>query len=70
MLTTKGVGTFANFGFLLEEGDDHLAALLHEDERIAYFSQTGPTEENIQAECAKHLINKHGWDGSALWQPK
>ena len=63
-----GVGNFANYGFTLEHPDDHVVALLHEGERIAIFSQTRATEESIQAECAKHLVMKHSWDG-ALWQP-
>jgi len=67
MLSSEGLGTFANFGFSLEAPDDHLVMLWHEDERIAVFSQIGATEQSIQAECARHLVIKHGWHG-ALWQ--
>ena len=64
----RGVGMFANQGFTLEHPDDHVVVLLHEGERVAVFSQTGATEESIQAECACHLVTEHGWEG-ALWQP-
>jgi len=65
----RGLGAFVNFGFTLEHPDDHILALLHQGQRIAVFSQTGATEESIQAECARHLAINHGWDG-ALWQPR
>jgi hypothetical protein len=63
----QSVGCFANHGFTLETSDDHVAVLLHRGERIAVFSQTGATQESIQAECARHLVQEHGWSG-ALWQ--
>lgn len=63
----RGLGIFARYGFTLEHPDDHVLTLLHEGESVATFSQTGATEESIQAECAKHLAIRHGWDG-ALWQ--
>lgn len=63
----QGVSKFANYGFTLEHPDDHVVALLHQGQRVAIFSQTGATEESIQAECARHLVMKHHWDG-ALWQ--
>ena len=62
----QGVGNFANYGFTLEYPDDHVVVLLHQGQRVATSSQTGATEESIQAECARHLVMKHGWDG-ALW---
>ena len=62
-----GLGMFANLGFILEHPDDHILLLLHEGGGVARFSQTGATEQTLQAECAKHLAVKHGWDG-ALWQ--
>ena len=62
-----GVSNFANQGFTLETPDDHVAILLHNGERVAIFSQTGATEESIQAECARHLVMKHSWEG-CLWQ--
>lgn len=58
----RGLGEFA-WGFTLEHPDDHVLFLMHEGERIAVFSQLGATEESLQAECANHLVNKHGWDG-------
>ena len=64
----RGVGMFASHGFTLEHPDDHVVVLLHEGEKVAVFSQTGATEESIQAECARHLVDKHGWNG-AFWQP-
>ncbi len=48
----------------LETPDDHVAVLPHQGERIAIFSQEGATEESIQAECALHLVKKHGWEGA------
>jgi hypothetical protein len=63
----KGLGEFANWGFTLEHPDDHLLLLLHEGEQVAVFSQTGATEECLQAECADHLVTKHGRD-ACLWR--
>jgi hypothetical protein len=62
-----GLGNFASYGFTLEHPDDHIVVLFHQGGRVANFSQTGATEESIQAECARHLVMKHHWDG-ALWQ--
>ena len=65
----QGLGTFVNFEFTLYHPDDHVVALLHEGRSIAIFSQTGATEESLQAECARHLTMKHGWDG-CIWSRK
>ncbi len=65
----KGLGEFAKRGFTLQYPDDHVLELLHEDELVARFSQTGATEGSIQYECARHLVMKHGWDG-CLWERK
>lgn len=65
-LQVQGLGEFARWGFTLEHPDDHVVFLMHEGERIAVFSQLGATEESLQAECARHLVAKHGWDG-CLW---
>jgi DNA mismatch repair ATPase MutS len=65
----QGLGSFASHGFTLETPDDHIAVLLHNGEKVAVFSQTGTTEESIQAECARHMATKHGWEG-VLWQAK
>ena len=62
----QGLGEFARWGFTLYYADDHVVALLHEGRSIALFSQTGATEESIQAECALHLVKRHGWSG-CLW---
>jgi len=62
----QGLGEFARYGFTLEHPDDHVLYLMHQGERVAVFSQTGATEESLQAECARHLTMKHGWDG-CLW---
>jgi len=63
----QGLGEFASRGFSLQNPDDDLLILNHEGEKIATFSQTGATEDSLQHECAKHLVMKHGWDGS-LWE--
>ncbi len=62
-----GVGMFADRGFALQQLGCEVVLLLHEGELVARFSQTGATEQSIQAACAKHLAVKHGWDGT-LWQ--
>ena len=59
----QGLGEFARWGFTLYHPDDHVVALLHEGRSIALFNQTGATEKSIQAECARHLVMKHGLDG-------
>jgi len=59
----QGLGEFANFGFTLEHDGAMSVFLLHEGELVGRFSQTGATEESLQAECAKHLVMKHGWNG-------
>ena len=63
----QGLGEFACREFTLEHDGAMAVFLLHEGERIARFIQTGATEESLQEECAKHLVMKHGWDGS-LWE--
>lgn len=69
-MTTKvqvqGLGEFAGLGFTLEHDGAMAVFLLHEEELVARFSQTGTTEESLQNECAKHLVMYHGWDG-CLW---
>jgi len=65
-LQVQGLGEFARWGFTLEHPDDHIVELHHQGELIARFSQTGATEESLQAECSRHLVMKHGWDG-CLW---
>ena len=63
----QGLGEFGQRGFTLGYPDDHVVVLMHEGKFVARFYQTGATEESLQAECAKHLVMKHGWDG-CLWQ--
>jgi len=46
--------------------DDLLVELHHQGEFVARFSQAEATEQSLQAECARHLVIKHGWDG-CLW---
>ncbi len=58
----KGLGEFADQGFTVEHSDDHILLLKHEGEMVARFSQTGATNESLQAECADHLVTEHGWD--------
>lgn len=62
----QGLGEFARFGFTLEHPDDHVVELHHQGELVGRFSQIGATEESLQAECARHLVEKHSWDG-CLW---
>ena len=59
----QGLGEFAQRGFTLEHPDDHIVELHHRSEFVARFSQTGATEKSLQAECAKHLVMKHGGQG-------
>jgi hypothetical protein len=66
-IQTQGLGEFARRAFTLEHPDDHVVLLMHDGQRVATFSQTGATEESIQAECSSHLVMKHGWDG-CLWK--
>lgn len=65
----QGLGEFARRGFTLEHPDDHVVLLMHDGHRVATFSQIGATQESLQAECARHLVTKHGWDG-CLWSKK
>ncbi|GAJ13639.1 unnamed protein product [marine sediment metagenome] len=62
----QGLGQFIRWGFTLEPPTDHVVELQHQGELVARFSQTGATEQSLQAECARHLVMKHGWDG-CLW---
>lgn len=66
---TQRLGEFARRGFTLERPDDHALELLHEGDLVALFSQTGATERSLQRECARHLVEKHNWDG-CLWSSK
>ncbi len=60
----QGLGAFSQRGFTLEHLCDDQLDLMHQGELVASFIQTGATEESLQNECAKHLIMKHGWEGS------
>lgn len=62
----QGLGQFVRWGFTLEYPDDHVAELHHQGKLVARFSQLGATESSLQAECARHLVMKHGWNG-CLW---
>lgn len=64
-LYAQVLGQFARCGFTLRHPDDHVVILVHEEEEIACFSQTGATEQSIQAECAAHLIENQCGDGQA-----
>ncbi|APV45069.1 hypothetical protein [Dehalogenimonas formicexedens] len=57
------LGEHADRGFRLENLDDHMVALYHEDEELGVFSQIGATAESIQKECARHLTARHGGEG-------
>jgi len=63
----QGLGPFEQRGFTLEHPGNDVVDLHHEGEFVARFSQLGATEESLQEECARHLVNKHGWDGTSLW---
>jgi len=60
---------FARLGFTLEHDGCIAVFLLHDGELIARFSQLAATEQSLQAECARHLVIEHGWDG-CLWSRK
>ena len=62
----QGLGEFARWGFTLEHPDDDIVELRHQRELVARFVQLGVTEQRLQADCARHLVIKHGWDG-CLW---
>lgn len=62
----SGLGEFANWGFILELPDDHLMFLMHEGEQVAVFSQTGATEQSLQAECARHLALCHDKNNESI----
>lgn len=62
----QGLGAYEQWGFTLDHLGCEVVLLLHEGKQIAQFYQTGATEESLQAECAKHLVMKHGWSG-CLW---
>ena len=62
----RALGEFARWKFTLEHLDDLIVELHHQGELVARFSQAEATEQSLQAECARHLVIKHGWDG-CLW---
>jgi len=64
----QGLGEFAQRGFSLEHPDDHIVELRHEGKFVARFSQLGTTDKSLQDECARHLIDKHGWRNWQRWQ--
>ncbi len=53
------LGNYLQLGFRLEIPDDHVLFLVHEDERIAVFSQAGARAEDIQKKCAWHMLAEH-----------
>lgn len=62
----QGLGKFADMGFTLLHPDDHIVELHHEGEFVGRFSQLGATEKSLQAECANHLVKKHGQDRTSF----
>ncbi|GAI88800.1 unnamed protein product [marine sediment metagenome] len=62
----QGLGLYVDWGFTLEHDGAMAVLLLHEGKLVARFSQAGASKERIQAECARHLVMKHGWDG-CIW---
>ena len=62
----QGLREFAQWEFTLESPGDHIVELHHRGELVARFIQAGATEQSLQAECARHMVIKHGWDG-CLW---
>jgi len=65
----QGLGQFGRWGFTLEPLGCEVVLLLHQGQLVGRFGQAGATEESLQAECAKHLVLKHGWSG-CLWSRK
>ena len=61
------MGEFARMGFTFECYGCEVVWLLHDGEKVIGLKQTEATKHGIQAECARHLATKHGWDG-CLWQ--
>ncbi len=61
--TQQGLGPFKQRGFTLESPDDRAIFLVHEGKFVARLNRLGATEEILQKECARHLIDKHGWNG-------
>ena len=63
----QGLGEFGRrWGFTVDH-DGFIALLLrHEGQLIARFSQFGATEKSLQAECARHLVLRHHWNG-CIW---
>lgn len=68
-VTREVLGIYAERGFDLSEPDDHFLVLSHQGAEVVRFLQSGATQESIQAECARHLALRHGWDG-CLYQAK
>jgi hypothetical protein len=60
-MTTESqlLGEFERQGFTLKHPDSHVVELRHEDEVVARFSQLGATKKSLEAECARHLAEKH-----------
>lgn len=56
------LGTFKDYGFSLEEPDDHVLWLYFKDKLIATFNQTWVTEAIIQEGCRNFLVNKLNQD--------
>ena len=61
------LGSFAELGFRVEVEGDETIRLTHEGVVLNQFPPVGETRLVLQAECARHLVLWHGWDG-ALWQ--
>lgn len=61
---TQVLGEFASMGFTLDEPDDHTMTLKHDGETVGNFIQSGANRKSIQAECTRHLAEKHGWNSS------
>jgi hypothetical protein len=55
----QSLGEFVRRGFTLKHLGSYVVELYHEDEVVARFSQLGATKESLQAECARHLAEKH-----------
>ena len=56
-ILNEALGEYADYGFSLEEPDDHVLELWFKDKRVAVYYQTTATFDIIKQGCRNFLVN-------------
>jgi len=64
----EALGEFVDYGFKLEEPDDHVLVLYFKDKQIAIYNQPQATFDLIKKECHNFMVNKLSQDNNDCYR--